>query len=448
MMFSQRVGFFPPAATVSPFVGSEITTTTNILYPFTQYSTSSMAYVGPDPSNRPLFAFVFVEPGTGVLKGQVIRINNDGTIFQGTTTTLDAGAGGGAHTVAVTSIYQGAGSFTFPTYSAGNTNTVVFYSYIKASTLKLMAGFGVVSRDQAGIPLSALRNPVSIFPTLNADGDQPVASYLGQRPNNPVPNANSAEYGILFGLRTGTGSVTQRFMTTGAPSSALTTQGPIIGQGNGPIDAAGLGFAGDFSVSRVPVFRSGYWNTGGGAQGTAAAVMSSQYSNSGVPAAANYQTLISTSPSVLNNSVYNQACNLNNSNKFLGVSFLSPANSLNLTVVDVSWNTPPSYPTTTVGAFVSAGSAGNLPAVVPGFVADTALLVQSPAGSTSLTYADITVAGTVPTVGSTQTLFGGLSNCQGPPILATGKIGTKTYLAGIQARSGSNTPYVFGVRFT
>lgn len=443
-MFSQRVGFFPPAATVSPFVGSEITTTTNILYPYTQYSTSSMAYVGPDNANRPVFIFIFIEPGTGILKGQAFRINDNGTIFFGTTSTLDNNAGGGAHTVAVTSEYQGAGSFNGQTYQSATTGRW-FCSYTKPGTQRLMGVFGTVQLNQATLPNIQTRPPLELtFGTT--DGDFPVAAFVGRRPATVAPNSNTVQYQVLFGMRTGGGFVTRRYFTDGA--SVLAAQGPAEIPNGGGTDPAALGFAADFSIPKVPVFRSAYWNTGGGGQTTVAAVMSSQFSNTGAPVAANYLTQISTSPSVLDTSVYNQACNLNSSNKFLAVSYLAP-NSLNLTVVDVNWNTPPSFPTTTTGAFVSAGLAGAAqPAVVSGFTTDTAFLVQSPVGASSLTYADITVSGTVPTVGSTQTLFGGLSNCQGPPILATGRIGTKTYMAGIQSRSGSNTPYVFGVRFT
>ena len=433
MMFSQRVGFFPPAATVSPFVGSEITTTTNILYPFTAYSTSSMAYVGPDNANRPIFAFLFIDPSTGALKGQAIRINDNGTIFQGITNTLDASAGG-IHTVALTSTFSGAGSYNSSVFNF-NTTPPIFYSYIKASTSRLMVGRGTVSVTQAGLGVNQGQVPQDLL-GFNSDGDFPVAAYLG---NSPIGG-----HGILFGLRTGTGVATRRCMTNLV--SNLTVQGPAQGGNGGPIDTAALGFAGDFTISSAPVYRSAFWNTGSGAQTTVAGVMSSRFISGSNTA--NYLTQITTSPSVLDTSVYNQACNLNNSNKFLGVSYLSPANSLNLTVVDVNWNTPPSFPTPTTGAFVSAGSADALPTVVSGTSTDSAFLVQSPVGASSLTYANITVSGTVPTVGSTQTLFGGLSNCQGPPILATAKIGTKTYMAGIQSRSGTNTPYVFGVRFT
>lgn len=446
-MFSQRTGFFPPASTVSPFVGSEITTTTNIQYPFAQYSTSSMAYVGPDTSNRPLFVFLFIEPGTTLLKSQVIRINDNGTLFFGTTTTLNYGAAtNGARTVAVTSVYQGAGSFG--NQAPGTPYPLVWYSYINTSTSKLMAGYGYVINNQAGIPLVEVKIPASIMPVYTSDGDQPLAAFLGRRPATTAPDNNPVQYGVLFGMRTGPGTVTQRFVTTG--TTALTAQGPVAGFNGGQVDQAALGFAGFFDVPKTAtVWHSGYWNTGGGASGTLAGLMNSWYGNPASPTPINVQTLITTSPSILDTSVYNQACNLNSTNKFIGVSFLAP-NSLNLTVVSVNWGSAGRLeaPTPTVGAFVSAGSAVNLPAVVSGFVADTAVLVQSPAGSSSLTYADITVSGTVPTVGSTQTLFGGLSNCQGPPILATGKIGTKTYVAGVQSRSGSNTPYVFGVRFT
>lgn len=441
MMFSQRVGFFPPAATVSPFVGSEITTTTNILYPYTQYTTSSLAYVGPDTSQRPIFLFIFVEPGTGILKGQAFRINNDGTIFQGTTATLDNNAGGGAHTVALTSEYQGAGSFG----NQQSANGRWWCSYTKPATQQLMAVFGTVQLNQAGLTVVNTRAPLHLS-FGNTDGDFPVAAFLGRRPPAPAPNGSVTQFSVLFGMRTGSGFVTKRYWTDSA--SAFAAQGPAEIPNGGQTDSAALGFAGDFSNLYVPRFRSAYWNTGGGGQTTVSAVMSSEFSNTGNPVAANYRTEIVTSPSILDTSTYNQACNLNATNKFLGVSYISP-NSLNLTVVDVTWNTPPSFPTTNVGAFVSAGLAGaTQPAVVSGFNTDSAFLVQSPVGATSLTSTPITVAGTVPTVGSTETLFGGLSNCQGPPILATGKIGTKTYMAGIQSRSGSNTPYVFGVRFT
>lgn len=448
-MFSQRVGFFPPAATVSPFVGSEITTTTSIQYPFAQFSNSSMAYVGADPSNRPLFIFVYIEPGTTLLKSLVFRINDNGTISQSLPQTLNGGAAtNGARTVAVTSTYQGAGSFG--NQAVGTPYPLVWYSYINTSTSKLMAGYGSVITDQPTPTLAEIKLPASIMPVYTSDGDQPLAAFLGRRPATTAPDSNQVQYGVLFGLRTGSGTATQRFVATNG-SGTLTAQGPVASNNGGQIDQAALGFAGSFEVPKTAtVWHSGYWNTGGGAQTTLAGLMNSWYGNPASPTPINVQTSITTSPSILDTSVYNQACNLNNSTKFIGVSYLSPANTLNLTVVSVNWGSAGRLeaPTPTVGAFVSAGSAVNLPAVVSGFVADTALLVQSPAGSSSLTYADITVAGTVPTVGSTQTLFGGLSNCVGPPILATGKIGTKTYLAGIQARSGSNTPYVFGVRFT
>jgi hypothetical protein len=441
MMFSQRTGFFPPADTVSPFVGSEITTSTNILYPYTQYSTSSLAYLGPDNNNRAVFIFIFIEPGTGALKGQAFRINDNGTLFFGTTSTLDANAAG-AHTVSVTSEYEGAGSFANPTYDFLRPTSRWFCSYTKPGTQQLVAVFGTVQLNQAGLPNIERRAPLALtFGTT--DGDFPVATFLGRR---PATGSNTVQYQVLFGMRTGGGFVTRRYWTDG--STVLTAQGPAQIPNGGAADTAALGFAADFSTPTIPVYRSGYWNTGGGGNYALSAVMTSQASNTSSPAAANYRTEIQTSPSILDTSRYNQACNLNNSNKFLAVSFLSPANTLNLTVVDVTWNNPPALPTPTVGAFVSAGSASNPPTLVSGFTTDTAFLVQSPAGSSSLTYAPITVAGTVPTVGSTQTLFGGLSNCIGPPILATGRLGTKTYLAGIQSRSGSNTPYVFGVRFT
>ena len=441
-MFSQRVGFFPPAATVSPFVGSTITTSTNILYPYTQYSTSSMAYVGPDNANRPVFLFIFVEPGTGVVKGQAIRINDNGTIFQGYTTELDT-TGGASHTVAVTSEYQGAGSF-------GNTSSPAnrwYCSYTKPGTQRLTALFGRVDVNDSQLIVNRVRPPLALT-FGSTDGDLPVAVFLGRRPATVAPDNNPTQFQVLFGMRTGGGFVTQRYFTDGA--SVLTAQGPAQIPNGGNTDSAALGFAPDLTVVKTnTIFRSGFWNTGGGGQTTVAAVMNSFYANTSPPAV-NNQTPIVTSPSILDTSTYNQACNLNSTNKFIGVSYLAP-NSLNLTVVDVNWGAAGAliFPTPTVGAFVSAGLAGaTQPAVVSGFTNDTAFLVQSPLGASSLTYADITVSGTVPTIGSTQTLFGGLSNCQGPPILATAKIGTKTYMAGIQSRSGSNTPYVFGVRFT
>ena len=440
-MFSQRVGFFPPTATVTPFVGSEITTTTSIQYPYTQYSTSSMAYVGRDLSDRPVFLFIFVETSTGFVKGQAFRIENNGTLYFGTIYNLDT-TGGASHTVALASELTGAGSFSSDTYQGAT--VYWFCSYTRSGSQQTIGLYGQVSVNGPDLAINTFISPFVLFTSL--DGDFPGAAYLGRRNATGNPNPNSTQYQVLFGTRTGGGYLTRRFYTSG--TGTFVAQGPVEVPNGGNADTAPLGFAADLSIPKIPVFRSAYWNTGGGGNYAVAAVMTSQASNSGTPVAANYLTTIQTSPSILDTSRYNQACNLNNSNKFIAVSYLSPANSLNLTVVDVTWNTPPAFPIPTVGAFVSAGSAASPPTLVSGFANNTALLVQSPAGFDSLTYAPITVAGTVPTVGSTQTLFGGLSNCIGPPILASAKIGTKTYLAGIQSRSGSNTPYVFSVRFT
>jgi hypothetical protein len=143
----------------------------------------------------------------------------------------------------------------------------------------------------------------------------------------------------------------------------------------------------------------------------------------------------------------NTACNLNNTDKFLGASYTSP--NLDLTAISVTWGNTVVGPTFSVGSAVTLSDisgSGSAWSPASGFTSNTAYIVYNSSGTT-IDYRPVTTSGTTVTLGSKTTMVNGLSNFNGQMSATSATISTKTYLTGIQVRS-SGAPYIFGSRLS
>ena len=369
-----------------------------INYSYNDYSQSRMAYVGPDSSNRPVFLFAYANSSNN-LKAQLFRINDDGTITQGS----EQGPGSNqscSRTVKCMSEYEGANSFgngsptnyAYLTYADGPGGSNYKVQVVLADPSALTCTFGT-----------------AVNTGFTPDADQPAVAYVG----------NSR---CVSGGRTGGGFGPKRYSRSG---TTLTAEGTASADFESRIDMDLLGFDWDGS-SR---YRMGQVVTQGGASGTLIAAAQQ--------GATNYLVRNNT----IGSTGFNMGCNLNNTNKMLGYS---DGGGLNLRAVSITWNSA-ANPTLTIGT-ANAGfndkSVGA--AIVSGHVADEAYIVYN-GSSTTLDYRKVTVSGTTVTIGSKVTMLTGLSNFYYQISPSSAKVGTKTYLAGVAVRS-SGAPYIFGYR--
>jgi hypothetical protein len=371
-----------------------------INYAQQQYSQSSVSYVGPDSSNRPVFFFAYAN-ASNLLRAQLWRIEDDGTITQGA--EQSAGSQSCYHSVQSMSEYEGANSF-----GNGTPGTYVYLSYINAA---VTTGYvQTASIDNNNLTCS-FGTAVALAGTPDFDGG--AVAFVGSG-------------SCVAGCRNGGGFSIRRYTNSGGTLTAAGTISPDQGY---RIDPAELGFAPSTTVQ----YRSAYFDTGNGASGTVYGATGLGVTNYNA-----YDTSITTSSQ-------NFGCNLNNTNKMLGTYNVS--GTVSAIAVPITWSLI-SAPTFSPGTAVTAFSLGSTAAWSPvsGFTTDTAYMIYNDS-TTSISYVPVTVSTSTVTIGSSVQMFTGLSNFYYNLIGSSAKISTKTYLSGIQVRS-SGAPYIFGYRLS
>ena len=366
-----------------------------INYAYQDYSQSSMAYVGPDSSNRPVFLFAYAN-GSSLLRAVLFRINDDGTITEGS--EQSPGSVSCSRTVKCMSEYEGANSF-------GN-NTPTNYAYLCYAPTSGQYKVQAVLADPSALTCTF---GTALSVGLTPDADQPAVAYVG----------NSR---CVAGGRHGGGFSVNRFSRSG---TTLTAEGTGSADFESRIDSDLEGFDWDGS-SR---YRMAQVATQNGASGTQIAAVQ----------------LGSTNYVVRNNTItgtnFNMSCNLNNTNKMLGYS---DGGGLNLRAVSITWNSA-ANPTLTIGtANAGFNDKNNSACIVPGHVADEAYILYN-GTSTTIDYRKVTVSGTTVTIGSKVNMISSLSSFYYQMSGSSATVGTKKYLAGVQVRS-SGAPYIFGYR--
>lgn len=394
-MFAARGGFFAQTQTGQAVVSNVIN------YAYQDYSQSSVSYVGPDSSNRPVFLFAYAN-GSNLLRAQLWRINDDGTVTQG----AEQGSGSESvyRTVKVMSEYEGANSF-----GNGSPTNYAYLCYVNSAVNN-----GFVQAVQADPTNLTCTFGASDFISQSPDADQPGVAYVG----------NSR---MVAAVRTGSGFAPKRFSRSG---TTLTSEGTTSAAFGGPIDADLLGFDWD-GASR---YRFGQVTTQNGASGTT------------IAAAQQGSTNYSVSDTSIASTSTNLGCNLNNTGKMLGVS--NAAGTYSVRAVTITWNASanPSLSIGTAVTFSDVTGSGGSTRPVSGHTADEAYVLYN-SSATTIDYRKVTVSGTTVTLGAKETLLSGLSNFYYQMSGTSATVGTKKYLAGVQVRS-SGAPYIFGYRLS
>jgi len=372
---------------------------TNINYAYQDYSVNNIVYVGTDSLYRPVFFFAYAN-SSNQLRAQLFRINNDGTITEGA--EQSAGTQSVYRTVKSASEYEGAGS-----YGVGSGNFV--YMCYENSTPN--ATFAQVAEVNQSALTCTFGTAVNISQT--PDADQPFCAYVG--------NARG-----VFGARTGTGAVFKRYSRSG---TTLTSEGTASVDAGFRIDSDAMGFLNNGSTQ----YRYGFYNTGNGAAGV---VFGAQTMGT-----TNYSTVNSSS---ITSSTFARGCPLNNTNKILGVGQSGGTYSVRAVQITFNASSNPTLSLGTAATFTDVTGSGGLATVAPGHTADNGFVIYN-GSSTSLDYRTVSASGTTLTLGSKVTMFTGLSSFYYSISATSAKVGTKTYLAGIQVRS-SGKPYIFGYR--
>lgn len=398
-MFAARGGFFAqPQAAFSP-VG-QAALSTSIYSDYQQYSQGSVSYVGPDSSNRPVFFFAYAN-SSNLLRAQMWRIENDGTITQGA--EQSAGVQTCYHAVQSMSEYEGANSFGV------GSGDYVYLSYTNITAT--LSVYQVVQVNQSALTCTF---GTAVSGALTTDFDGGVTAYVG---------GTSA----VFGARTGSGFTVRRYTRSG---TTLTAAGTASADQGFRIDPAQLGFAPNGTTQ----YRSAYFDTANGASGTI-------YGGT---------ELGSTNYTAYNSSItgtdQNFGCNLNNTDRMLGTYIASGV--VSAIAVPITWNaaSAPSFAAGTAVTAVTPTGSGGAWFPVSGFATDTAYIIYNNT-ATTISYVPVTVSGTTVTTGSSVQMFTGLSNFYYQMMAASAKIGSQTYLAGVQIRSTA-TPYIYGYRLS
>jgi len=395
--------------TPPPPVGQSVINST-VNYAFQQYSTSSVSYVGPDSSSRPVFFFAYAN-ASNQLRAIMFRIEDNGAVILGA--EQSAGSQSCYHSVQAMSEYEGANGFGV---GSGNyvylayTNNPVTTGYVQAASVNqdaLTCTFGT-----------------ALTLTGTPDFDGAVVAYVG----------NSR---CVAGCRTGGGMSMIMYTRSGTTLTATIFQS--VDQGF-RIDPAELGFQSGASFPGAPgtQYRSGFFDTGNGASVTVYGA--SQFDGFG----------LTTTNTSITNSNQNFGCNLNTTEKLLGGYYYSATQTLNVAAVSITWSaaflTPPSLSIGTSQTISYTPDTGTAWFPVSGFAIDTAYILYNNS-ATGLAYIPITVSGTTVSVGTSVPIFNNITNINYGLIGSSAAISTKTYLAGVQPRT-SGAPYIYGVRLS
>lgn len=403
MLGAARTAWDARAWTRSNVPGGQVVVNSTINYAYQQYSNSTLTYVGADTSSRPVFYFAYAN-SSNLLRAILFRIEDNGAITFGS--EQSAGSISVYRTVQSMSDYEGANSF-----GNGTPSGYVYMCYIDST---LSAGYIKTAFPDVNSLTCTFGTAVAI--TGTPDADQPVVAYVG---NDRA----------IAGLRTSLDAKIKRYARSG---SSLSSEGTISNNLGYQIDSAAIGFLNDGTTQ----YRSGFFNTNTGASGTV-------YGANEL-GATNY----SANNTAITASNQNIGCNLNNTGKMLGGYYYNTSSQLNLQAVDITWNSA-SAPTFSAGSAALTsytGTTGTAWYPVSGFTTDTAYILCNNSTST-IDYIPVTVSGTTISLGTTKTMFTGLSGFNYEMTGTSAKVGTKTYLAGIQIRT-SGGPYVFGYRLT
>ena len=392
-ILSSMVGASSAAAAFSP--AGQASVSSVIKYAYQDYSQSSMAYVGPDSSNRPVFLFAYGN-ASSFLRAVLFRINDDGTITEGS--EQSPGSVSCGRTVKCTSEYEGANSF-------GN-NTPTNYAYLCYPPTSGAYQVQAVLADPSALTCTF---GTAVSTALTPDADQPAVAYVGN--SRCVAGGRKGDFGVKRYSRSGT---------------TLTVEGTGSADFGSRIDSDLEGFDWDGS-SR---YRMAQVATQNGASGTTIAAVQM--------GSTNYVVTDNT----IGSTGFNMGCNLNNTNKMLGLSNAGGTNSLR--AVSITWNSA-ANPSLTIGtANTGFNDQNNSACIVPGHVADEAYILYN-GTSTTIDYRKVTVSGTTVTINSKVNMISSLSSFYYQMSGSSATIGTKKYLAGVQVRS-SGAPYIFGYR--
>lgn len=371
---------------------------TVIRYAAQLYSQSALSYVGPDSSNRPVFMFAYAN-ASNLLCAQLFRVNSDASITQGS--EQSEGSASVSRTVQAMSEYEGANSFLNGTPTAH-----VYLCYVNNA---VTSSFGQVASTDVNALTCTFGTAVSLG--MTPDADQPAVAFVG----------NSR---AVMGARTGSGSTVKRYSRSG---TTLTAEGTASADLVYRIDSAQLGFENDGSTQ----YRSSFFATGNGASGTVF--------GGSAQGATNYSA---TNTSITGTDL-NSGCNLNNTNKMLGVHQTGSTQSV--IAIETTWNSA-SAPSFATGSAVTMSDvvAGGSWKPVSGFATDTAFVVYN-SNSSTVDIRPVTVSGTTVTLGTKQNVIRGLSSIDSQMSVSSAVIGTTTWLAGVQTRT-SGAPYIWGAR--
>jgi len=384
----------------------QATTSNSINYSYLANSQSSVSYVGPDSSNRPVFFFAYANT-SNLLRAQMWRIENDGTITVGAEQNT-SGTESVSRTIQTMSEYEGASSF------GGGSGSYVYLGYNNNAAT---AAYGQVASINQDALTCTFGTRVTLQTYLGTVGtNQTMAAYVG---------SSSAVFGNPHAANTSPSI--RRYTRSGTTLTAAGTWQNFI---TGGIDNAQLGFQPSGSQYRSANYTT---DTDGAGVAYGAVTLDTVNNSSGVFYLAN--------PTV------NVGCNLNNTDKYLGGSYTSP--NLDLTAISVTWGDLVTAPTFSVGSAVTLtdiSGSGAAWSPVSGFTSDTAYIVYNSSAST-IDYRPVTTSGTTVSLGSKTTMIGGLSNFNSQLSATSATISTKTYLSGVQVRT-SGAPYIFGYRLS
>jgi len=381
------------AAVTYPVVTSSVAT--GFTHPYIDYSRSTVCYVGPDTSNRPVFAVA--SGSSNNLRVTLFRINTDTTITEGSVQTT--AVSGIQQQVSMASEYEdanvngaGSGDYIYMVYNITGT------SYVRAAS---------VSRDALTVTFGT-----AVSLALTPDANQNYVAYVG----------NSR---CVAGARTGSGSVAKRYSRSG---TTLTSEGTATGDMGFRIDSDLIGFLNNGTTQ----YRYGWWNTQSGASGT--------HYGAGEMGATNY---LASNTSIASSS-YDQGSTLNSYNKMIGLNQIG--GTWYIRAVNITWNAA-SAATLSAGtsqSFTDVTGSGGQAYVIHGHQFDEAYVLYASSSST-IDYRRITVDGTTTTLGSKVSGVTGLSSLYYQLAAAPAQIGVDRWVAGYYVRSSGN-PYLFAMK--
>lgn len=388
------LGSHPQTAGVTyPVTTSTVSST--FIFPNLQYSCSSVCYVGPDTSSRPVFAVA--SGSSGNLRVTLFRVNSDTTITEGS-----------VQTAAVTNINQQvsmASEYEDANVNGAGTGDYAYLTY--SATGASYARVIQVSRDALTVTFGT-----AVSLALTPDAQQNYVAYVG--------NSRS-----VHGARTGSGAVAKRYSRSG---TTLTAEGTATGDMGFRIDSDLIGFVNNGTTQ----YRYGWFNTQSGASGT--------HYGAGEMGSTNYLA----SNTAITSSNYDQGSTLNSYNKMIGLNRIS--STWYVRAVNITWNAA-SAATLSAGSsqsFTDVTGSGGQAYVIHGHQFDEAYVLYASSTST-IDYRRITVDGTTTTLGSKVTGVTGLSSLYYQLAATSARIGVDRWIAGYYVRSSGN-PYLFAMK--